>query len=96
MTENVAMALAAIVGYIVPIASLYFTNKARIKESEHRQTVLEMEVKHLTEKVEHNIVRLDNHDEQSKALFAFQEQVKHLMLVVEEVKNDVKSIMKGE
>lgn len=97
MPDNMGTIVAGVVAYIIPVASLYFTNKARIKESEHRQTVLEMTVEHLSEKVEHNIARLDGHDEQNRAMFAMVEQVKHLTIMIEEVKKDVKSLMiKGD
>lgn len=75
----------------VPVVSLYITNKAKITESEHRQTVLEMKVNHLEEKVERNAARLDNHEEQNKALIAMTEQMKSL---TEDVK-ELKTIIKG-
>ncbi|HEL2057771.1 TPA: hypothetical protein TY768_000939 [Streptococcus suis] len=92
MPDNGATILVWIVTTLVPIAMLYFTNKARIKDAEHRQTVLEMTVKHLEEKVEHNVDRLDKHDEQSRATYSLIEQVKHLTASVEEVRRDVKSL----
>lgn len=81
-----------LVSTAIPIISLYFSNKSRIKESENRMTVLEMEVKHLSKRVNHNVGRLDKHDEQTRATLALVEQVRHLTATVEEVKQDVKSL----
>lgn len=80
----------------VPIVGLYITNKTKIKESEHRQTVLEMEVKHLSEKVERNAVRLDEHDEQNKNMARLIERVGILTEAVNEVKQDVKLMRKEQ
>lgn len=74
----------------VPVIGLYITNKTKIKESEHRLTVMEMKLEHVHGKVEHNAGRLDNHDEQNKALIALAEQMKSLTEDVKELKTMVK------
>lgn len=79
----------------VPFVSLYFINNNRIKESENRMTVLEMTVKHMEERIQNHGVRLDRHDEQSRAIYAMVEQVRNLTTTMEEVKDDVKALMKG-
>lgn len=89
-----AQVLVYIIGTLIPVCGLYMTNKTKIKESEHRQTVQEMEIKHLKEIVEQNARRLDEHDEQNKTMFALVEQVRTLTKSIEELKSDVKSMTK--
>lgn len=89
-----ADALVYILGVLLPVASLYLVNKTKIKEAEHRATVQEMEIKHLKQEVKQNATRLDGHDEQNRIMYTLIEQVKSLSSSVEEVKKDVKNIMK--
>lgn len=74
----------------VPVVGLYFSNKGKIKEAEHRLTVIEIKLENALEKVNHNAERLDNHDEQNKSLLIFAEQLRNLTEDVKELKNIVK------
>lgn len=92
MPEMKAEIIAWLLSTAIPVIGLYITNKTKIKESEHRQTVLEMQVHHLEEKVNHNAVRLDGHDEQNRIMFQLVEQVGTLTERVDELRADVKQI----
>ncbi|BDD37948.1 DUF7365 family protein [Streptococcus ruminantium] len=78
----------------IPVTGMYVANKGKIKEAEHRMTVLEMKVENAEKKSLHNATRLDGHDEQYRAMYAIVEQVKHLSTTLEEVRQDVKSLTK--
>lgn len=94
MPEHGAEFLVWLVGTAIPIVGMYVTNKGKIKEAEHRQTVLEMTVKHLAEKVEHNSRRLDEHEEQNRIMIKLVENVKTLTEQVGELRRDIKDIKK--
>ncbi|MGT2716551.1 DUF7365 family protein [Streptococcus respiraculi] len=97
MPESIkAEFLLWLVGTAIPCISMYITNKGKIKEAEHRMTVLEMKVEQAESKAAHNATRLDGHDEQYRAMYAIVEQVKHLSTTLEEVKHDVKSLTRKE
>lgn len=88
--------LGSIILYVVsvgiPLATLFNVNKAKIKEQEHRMTVLEMQVKHAEEKVAHNMHRLDEHDDQNKVMLQLVERVGILTDTVNELKSDIKQL----
>lgn len=92
MTEQGGQLLIWLLGTVLPVAGLYITLKTKTKEAEHRQTVLEMTVKYLSEKVSQNSLRLDHHEEQTKSLLILTEQMKSL---TEDVK-ELKAMMKGK
>ncbi|WP_067087831.1 DUF7365 family protein [Streptococcus marmotae] len=97
MPESIkAEFLLWLLGTAIPVVSMYVTNKGKIKETEHRMTVLEMKVEQAESKAIHNATRLDGHDEQYRAMYAIVEQVKHLSMTLEEVRQDVKSLAKKE
>ncbi|MCQ9211666.1 MULTISPECIES: hypothetical protein [unclassified Streptococcus] len=97
MLENIkAEFLLWLVSTAIPVLGMYVTNKGKIKEAEHRMTVLEMKVEQAESKAVHNATRLDGHDEQYRAMYAIVEQVKHLSTTLEEVRHDVKSLTRKE
>lgn len=95
MPDNGAEFLVWLIGTAIPVVGMYVTNKGKIKEAEHRQTVLEMTVKHLAEKAEHNARRLDEHEEQNRITLKLVENVKTLTEQVGEIRLDIKEIKKG-
>ncbi|MBF0788305.1 MULTISPECIES: hypothetical protein [unclassified Streptococcus] len=97
MLESIkAEFLLWLVSTAIPVLGMYVTNKGKIKEAEHRMTVLEMKVENAEKKSTHNATRLDGHDEQYRAMYAIVEQVKHLSMTLEEVRHDVKSLTRKE
>lgn len=97
MPERIkAEVLIWLVTTAIPVITMYMTNKTKIKESEHRMTVIEMKIEEAEKKAAHNAVRLDDHDEQYRAMYAIVEQVKHLSTTLEEVRQDVKALAKKE
>ena len=72
---------------LVPVVTLYFSMKDRNTKQENRITAMEKDIENLQEfKVSAN-KRLDNHDEQNKAILVLAEQVKSLGEDVRELKN---------
>lgn len=84
--------LTWLVSTALPVAGLYITNKNKIKESEHRLTVMEMELAHAKERSSSHEKRLDSHDEQNKALLVLAEQVKSLAEDIKELKQIVNTV----
>mgnify|MGYP007127203216 CR=1 FL=1 len=85
-----AEVLVYLIGVLLPVFSLYIINKTKIKESEHRQTVNEMEIEQLIKRVDQNVQRLNEHEEQNKSLYILAEQIKSLTETVVELKQDIK------
>lgn len=72
---------------LVPVVTLYFSMKDRNTKQENRITAMEKDIENMQEfKVSAN-KRLDNHDEQNKAILVLAEQVKSLGEDVRELKN---------
>lgn len=72
---------------LAPVVTLYFSMKDRNTKQENRITAMEKDIENLQEfKVSAN-KRLDNHDEQNKAILVLAEQVKSLGEDVRELKN---------
>lgn len=71
---------------LIPVAGLYFSTKDRATKQENRLTVLEKDIENLNEFKSSANKRLDNHDEQNKAILVLAEQVKSLGEDVRELK----------
>lgn len=63
---------------LIPVIGLYFSMKDRTTKQENRLTILEKDVESLHEFKISASKRLDNHDEQNKAILVLAEQVKSL------------------
>ena len=66
---------------------LYFSMKDKATKQENRLTILEKDIENLNEFKKSANKRLDNHDEQNKAILVLAEQVKSLGEDVRELKN---------
>ena len=71
---------------LIPVVGLYFSMKDRATNQENRLTVLEKDIENLHEFKKSANKRLDNHDEQNKAILVLAEQVKSLGEDVRELK----------
>ena len=71
---------------LIPVIGLYFSMKDRATKQENRLTVLEKDIENLNEFKRSANKRLDNHDEQNKAILVLAEQVKSLGEDVRELK----------
>lgn len=71
---------------LIPVVGLYFSMKDRATKQENRLTVLEKDIENLHEFKKSANKRLDNHDEQNKAILVLAEQVKSLGEDVRELK----------
>nr|DAS72228.1 MAG TPA: nucleoporin [Caudoviricetes sp.] len=71
---------------LIPVVGLYFSMKDRATKQENRITAMEKDVENLREFKESANKRLDNHDEQNKAILVLAEQVKSLGEDVRELK----------
>jgi len=72
---------------LIPVIGLYFSMKDKATKQENRLTILEKDIENLHEfKISAN-KRLDNHDEQNKAILVLAEQVKSLGEDVRELKS---------
>ena len=71
---------------LIPVVGLYFSMKDRATKQENRLTVLEKDIENLNEFKRSPNKRLDNHDEQNKAILVLAEQVKSLGEDVRELK----------
>lgn len=71
---------------LIPVVGLYFSMKDRATKQENRLTVLEKDIENLNEFKKSANKRLDNHDEQNKAILVLAEQVKSLGEDVRELK----------
>ena len=75
----------------IPVVGLYFSMKDRATKQENRLTVLEKDIENLNEFKSSANKRLDNHDEQNKAILVLAEQVKSLGEDVRELKTLIQS-----
>lgn len=76
---------------LIPVIGLYFSMKDRATKQENRLTVLEKDIENLHEFKKSANKRLDNHDEQNKAILVLAEQVKSLGEDVRELKTLIQS-----
>lgn len=76
---------------LIPVVGLYFSMKDRATKQENRLTVLEKDIENLHEFKKSANKRLDNHDEQNKAILVLAEQVKSLGEDVRELKTLIQS-----
>lgn len=76
---------------LIPVIGLYFSMKDRATKQENRLTVLEKDIENLNEFKSSANKRLDNHDEQNKAILVLAEQVKSLGEDVRELKTLIQS-----
>ena len=76
---------------LIPVIGLYFSMKDRATKQENRLTVLEKDIENLNEFKRSANKRLDNHDEQNKAILVLAEQVKSLGEDVRELKALIQS-----
>ena len=76
---------------LIPVVGLYFSMKDRGTKQENRITIMEKDIENLREFKVSASKRLDNHDEQNKAILVLAEQVKSLGEDVRELKNLIQS-----
>lgn len=76
---------------MIPVIILYFSTKDRATKQENRITAMEKDIENLREFKESANKRLDNHDEQNKAILVLAEQVKSLGEDVRELKTLIQS-----
>ena len=76
---------------LIPVVGIYFSMKDRATKQENRLTVLEKDIENLNEFKRSANKRLDNHDEQNKAILVLAEQVKSLGEDVRELKTLIQS-----
>ena len=76
---------------LIPVVGLYFSMKDRATKQENRLTILEKDIENLNEFKRSANKRLDNHDEQNKAILVLAEQVKSLGEDVRELKTLIQS-----
>ena len=76
---------------LIPVVGLYFSMKDRGTKQENRITIMEKDIENLREFKASASKRLDNHDEQNKAILVLAEQVKSLGEDVREPKNLIQS-----
>ena len=76
---------------LIPVIGLYFSMKDRGTKQENRITIMEKDIENLRECKASANKRLDNHDEQNKAILVLAEQVKSLGEDVRELKNLIQS-----
>ncbi|TAA68454.1 DUF7365 family protein [Streptococcus mitis] len=76
---------------LIPVVGLYFSMKDRGTKQENRITIMEKDIENLREFKASASKRLDNHDEQNKAILVLAEQVKSLGEDVRELKNLIQS-----
>ena len=76
---------------LIPVVGLYFSMKDRATKQENRITAMEKDIENLREFKESANKRLDNHDEQNKAILVLAEQVKSLGEDVRELKTLIQS-----
>ena len=79
------------VSSMIPVIILYFSMKDRATKQENRITAMEKDIENLREFKESANKRLDNHDEQNKAILVLAEQVKSLGEDVRELKTLIQS-----
>lgn len=76
---------------LIPVVVLYFSMKDRATKQENRMTAIEKDIENLREFRMSANKRLDNHDEQDKAILVLAEQVKSLGEDVRELKTLIQS-----
>ena len=76
---------------LIPVVVLYFSMKDRATKQENRITAIEKDIENLLEFRMSANKRLDNHDEQNKAILVLAEQVKSLGEDVRELKTLIQS-----
>lgn len=76
---------------MIPVVVLYFSMKDRATKQENRITAIEKDIENLREFRMSANKRLDNHDEQNKAILVLAEQVKSLGEDVRELKTLIQS-----
>lgn len=76
----------AFIGFVATIWTLWNNFSGKITKQENRITVLEKDIENLKEFKMSANHRLDNHDEQNKAILVLAEQVKSLGDDVRELK----------
>ena len=76
---------------LIPVVGLYFSMKDRGTKQENRITIMEKDIENLREFKASASKRLDNHDEQNKAILVLAEQVKSLGEDVRELKTLIQS-----
>ncbi|CAM1665781.1 MULTISPECIES: DUF7365 family protein [Streptococcus] len=76
---------------LIPVVVLYFSMKDRATKQENRITAIEKDIENLREFRMSANKRLDNHDEQNKAILVLAEQVKSLGEDVRELKTLIQS-----
>ncbi|WP_173278509.1 hypothetical protein [Streptococcus sp. 53] len=76
---------------LIPVVVLYFSMKDRATKQENRMTAIEKDIENLREFRMSANKRLDNHDEQNKAILVLAEQVKSLGEDVRELKALIQS-----
>ncbi|CON47185.1 DUF7365 family protein [Streptococcus pseudopneumoniae] len=76
---------------LIPVVVLYFSMKDRATKQENRMTAIEKDIENLLEFRMSANKRLDNHDEQNKAILVLAEQVKSLGEDVRELKALIQS-----
>lgn len=76
---------------LIPVVVLYFSMKDRATNQENRITAIEKDIENLREFRMSANKRLDNHDEQTKAILVLAEQVKSLGEDMRELKTFIQS-----
>ena len=74
------------IAFVSSVLGMWSTLSAKMTKQENRSTVLEKDIENLKEFKESANRRLDNHEEQNKALLVLAEQVKTLSEDVKELK----------
>ena len=75
-----------LVGFVSTVVGLWTIFSAKVTKQENRITILEKDIENLKEFKNSANHRLDNHDEQNKAILVLAEQVKSLGDDVRELK----------
>ncbi|HEL1585431.1 TPA: hypothetical protein TXJ06_002238 [Streptococcus suis] len=75
-----------LVGFVSTVVGLWTNFSVKVTKQENRITVLEKDIENLKEFKNSANHRLDNHDEQNKAILVLAEQVKSLGDDVRELK----------
>ena len=66
------------IAFVSSILGMWSTLSAKLTRQENRSTILEKDIENLKEFKESANHRLDNHDEQNKAILVLAEQVKNM------------------
>lgn len=78
------------VAFLFLLIGFYWNSKANIERAEKRLSVLEIQLEHMKQTIVHHAQRLDNHDEQNRALISLTEQVKNLSEDIRELRKEIK------